>query len=542
MFDRRPILKEILVDAGSAAASSFSNPIGHGDDVRRAIRIALRDRDRWDCAHHLFVAKCLGPWAMKPDGLELVRTVLELTCCAKDVAAIAERRIKCASTHRHPSDSFYFEAHRNIDDHWMVGAATCEVPYDPRDDLYEAMEWLDEMPKTVQLQLPPSLTREDGLNAALDIMHHDKGPLARIFAKNAALGFLGFETEYNKILYREVVRLTRTCIEPALRKAPTTDQLHFEFLECLNPSKLVPDLRGEISGELIDRLWRIAMQYRYSTTSLLFLQALNGLSLEDPLEILAFDSVKEAELEDHFSVHGPSIQRPHQLDLFRQSVAACNFAGAGAVGVALLRDISSLPMLESLKQSPQILHDPEEKMTLAACLSLLDRKYLPWLRQAAFQPTDELPESHQAQLDLHYVPRRRALTLRPILSEPFDYRRVTITSPMPWVSFFPFDSPSMNHAMQHLTRKELNETAADARYECRMEAAIELAHRLRGRALTAMAGAAMRGAEPHDAVRLLHTLMLRDSEAARSIGLSLFEHPNWQVRLAAAGAVLNAAN
>ena len=153
---------------------------------------------------------------------------------------------------------------------------------------------------------------------------------------------------------------------------------------------------------------------------------------------------------------------------------------------------------------------------MAACLTLLDRNYLPRLRAVAYQPADTLADPHFAcDGAIHAVET--------------------------WETYFPFDCPDMHHALRHLTREELHEAADDERYEIRTEAAIELAHRLGGRPLATMVGAAVQKADPRDAARLLHVVMTRDPRTGRALGLGLLGHPDWRVRLVAAGAVLNAA-
>ena len=543
MFNRRTILKGMLVGAGSAAASSFSNPIGHGDDVRRAIRIALRERDRWECAHHLFLANCIGPWVMKPLGRDLERAVVRFHCsynqnisCSEAVGKVAELKNKGAAHIEECENQVDYQAQCCEDNEQGRGASHYAYPYDPLRNFDRILSNLVQAPpdpaSNYARTLPRWPMREDGLKIALNIAELetsfcpyqpiDETKISLRYSGQAdnietVLGFLGYQVSIEKLLHH-----------------------NFPYVF---PRIGTLSLRHENHSELHGWFERVVSQHPSGVCRALFLQVFYGVSPTDYLSCITFLAAGEAELLDLIPTRG--LLTPElQLEIFRRNLAEGGFGGAGHVGLALLRDRSSIDDMANMLNLQDGDIDCHHGKHELASLTLLNRRFLPMLRARAFHPLDDCRGYHRIRSARWQRKWRRNNAPESLDSVAKSY--LQCASHSSFSNFgstrFPFECPDMHHTLRHLTPEELNETAADERYECRIEAAIELAHRLRGRALTAMAGSAMRGAEPHDAVRLLHTLMLRDSEAARSVGLSLFEHPNWQVRLAAAGAVLNAAN
>jgi hypothetical protein len=461
MIDRRTILKGMLV-GGAAVATSVGRALGHDDDVRRAIRVVLRDRDRWSCAHHLFVAGCLGPWARGRDGRDLLRAVQDLNCCNEEVVLLAEQRIRGA-----------------------VDAEPLAEPDWPLVDVDDVLRWRHAVHYGLHRCSPPLPAGEDGLEIAIDIVERVPTPWIARAALYAALGILGLAVENEELLFHTLARL--------------------------KPMKGGHGLRGRVHLKWRDRFRRIGAQHPSGSIRSLVRQALGDLAPSDTWGILALQAAEEAGILDRPPRRGPPA--PAQvLEIFRRSVAASDDPSAGAVGVALLRDYPSCPELARRARRPRHI----ERLSAAARLTLLDvTTYLPRLRAIAYQPVDVLPRSHfVADGAIHAVET--------------------------WETSFPFDCPGIHHALRHLTHEELRRAVAEGGYECRIEAVIELAHRLSGRPLAALAKSALRSAERHDAVRLLYVVMSRDAGTGRSVGLSLLDHPDWTVTLVAAGAVLNA--
>ncbi|MCC6747481.1 MAG: hypothetical protein IT371_07475 [Deltaproteobacteria bacterium] len=473
LVSRRTFLKSLAAVGGGALHGPYRANID-SDELRRAARTLLRARggEDWHCAHEVFVAGCLGPWARwYPEGRRLLQAMESgPACCAESVSALVRARVYGV----HPP------------------AIVFDDPLDPAvlEDSFNAfLRWRHEE-HVMRTGRSPSFPRgETPAEVAFDLLRTTTVPWLVDGAPRPFFEALGYGITSRPALYRSIWGTT------------------------LQQDAAVRSARERLAHR--ERVQWLAREHWRGKVRSLARQVLGELDGEDLVGLLAFEAAEEAGLLDALPRHGAA---PMALTrrIFRRAVEARPVSDAGAVGAALLRDRTTLQVFaERLKGQSVERH--ARRRTLACLVTLDYARHLPALRRSVYTAGHTLPRAHCTVGDWVFA---------------------TDTDE----TFFPFACPSLHEGLEHLSDAELRRELRDAAgYEGRLEATIELAHRLRGRALAQLAGPTLRSAAPEEVARLLQVVEQADPRTAGALARPLLGHRQWVVRVAAAGTLLRTA-